>query len=132
VSVIKGIERRGTGDMNTSRLGARWRIGGAAVVVIVAVFSLCGTSIALGASSSKQQVKASSTSHGTSAASDEYAKSAKGVAGASGGGSTPPPTSGPSSETLPFTGVSLIWPAVAAIALVALGLGLRRHDRKNG
>jgi len=73
---------------------------------------------------------------GTSAASDQYDKPAKAVAAAtgsstSGGSYKPPVVASTSTGTLPFTGMSLIWPAVAAVGLIGLGVGLRRHDRKN-
>ena len=106
--------------------GARWRFAGA-VVIIVASFSLGGASIALGA--------APSISQGTSAASNQYVHPKPKpkppttvVAGASSSSGSSPANAG---ATLPFTGVSLIWPAIAAIVLVSLGLGLRRHERKN-
>ena len=118
--------------MNTvmwgNTLGARWRLGGGLLIVVAALTVAC-PGIALGATST--------TSQGTSAASDQYAKPAKEVAGTSGsssggGGSYMPPAATSSSGgTLPFTGVSLIWPAVAAFALVGLGVGLRRHERKS-
>jgi hypothetical protein len=111
-------------DIKTSRSGGWWLFA-SAVVVVVAVFSLSGPGIALGASQPSSQ--------GTSAASDQYAKPAKVAASSSpGGNSTPPPASTATGGTLPFTGVSLIWPAVAAFALVGFGLALRRHERKNG
>ena len=107
----------------------RFRLGGA-MLVVVASLGLVGTGTALGASPS--------ASHRTSAASDQYVKSANyakpakivaGQAGNSSSGGSAPSTGTASSGTLPFTGVSLIWPAVAAVALVGLGLGLRRHER---
>ena len=111
-------------DIKKSRPHA-WLLFAGAVLVVAAMFSLGGPSIALGASPAKSQ--------GTSAAGDQYGKPAGTAAGNSGGGSsTPPPASSATGGTLPFTGVSLIWPAVAAVALVGLGLGLRRHERKNG
>jgi hypothetical protein len=109
-----------------SGLSAGWHLG-AVVLVVVAAFSLGGASVALGGSplpTCKEQ----------SSAGDEYCKPAKVVAGTSGGNSgsgsyTPPSTGSASGGTLPFTGVSLIWPAIAAIVLVSLGLALRRHER---
>src|SRR4051812_11566028 len=93
---------------------ARWRLG-AAMLIVVAAIGIAGPGIALGA-----------TNHGTSAASDQYDKPAKvAVAGTSasssggGGGSfTPPAATSSSGGTLPFTGISLIWPAVGAFALI--------------
>ncbi len=41
---------------------------------------------------------------------------------------TPPVTSG---KTLPFTGMSLLATLVVSLALVGLGLGLRRRERRN-
>jgi hypothetical protein len=104
----------------------RWRLVGAALIVVAAI-GVAGPGIAMGATST--------TSHGTSAASDQYHKHryhkpAKTVAGTS-ASYKPPVVSSTSSGTLPFTGISLIWPAVAAFALVGLGLALRRHDRKS-
>ena len=111
-------------DIKKSRPGA-WLLFAGAVLVVVAVFSLGGPSIALGASPS--------TSQGTSSAGDQYGKPAGTDTGTAGGGKSTPPSAGSGGGgTLPFTGVSLIWPAVAAVALVGLGLGLRRHERKNG
>lgn len=110
-------------DIKRSRRGARLLFAGAALIV-VAVFGLGGPSIALGASSS--------TSPGTSSAGDQYAKPAVTVAGiSSSGGSNPPPANSAAGGALPFTGVSLIWPALAAVALVGLGISLRRYERKN-
>lgn len=111
-------------DIKTTRPGA-WLLFASAVVVVVAVFSLSGPGIALGASQPSGQ--------STSAAGDQYNKPAKVAASNTGSGSsTPPPASTSTGGTLPFTGVSLIWPAVAAFALVGFGLALRRHERKNG
>lgn len=111
-------------DIKTSRPGS-WLLFASAVVVVVAAFSLSGPGIALGASQPSSQ--------GTSAAGDQYDKPAKVAASSStGGNSNPPPAGTTSGGTLPFTGISLIWPAVAAFALVGFGLALRRHERKNG
>jgi hypothetical protein len=107
---------------------ARLRFG-VVLLIVVAAIGLVGPGMALAATST--------TSHGTSAASDQYDKPAKGVKGTTGtssggGGSyTPPAATSSSGGTLPFTGMSLIWPALAAVALVGLGVGLRRHDRKS-
>ena len=105
----------------------RWHVRGA-VLIAVAAFGLGGAGVALGA--------APATSHGTSAASDQYDRPATNVAGQtagkpSSGSLTPPSVSTSSGGTLPFTGVSLIWSAVAAVGLVGLGLGLRRYERKS-
>lgn len=110
-----------------SRVGARWRLGGA-VLVVAAAFGLGGAGIALGSPPPKCEKKSS--------ASNQYCDPTVVVgqsSGNAGGGSfTPPSKSSAAGGALPFTGVSLIWPAIAAIALVSLGLGLRRHERKNG
>jgi hypothetical protein len=101
----------------------RWKVVGAMLVVAIG-FALPGVALAAG----------STGSNGGSAASDQYDKPAKAVAAASGGstgGSYKPPVATPASTgTLPFTGMSLIWPAVAAVGLIGLGVALRRHDRK--
>lgn len=113
--------------INKRMLSGRWRLGGA-VLIIVAAFSLGGAGIALGARSSDV---------GSSSASDEYPlpppppKVVAAKTGTSGGTYKPPTATTASKGTLPFTGVSLIWPAVAAVVLVGLGLGLRRHERKS-
>src|SRR6476469_5681787 len=91
------------------------------VLFIVATIGVAGPGGALAA--------APSTTHGTSAASDQYATPTNAVAGTSGSGGdyTPPaatPVAATSSTggTLPFTGMSLMWPAVGAVALVGVGL----------
>jgi hypothetical protein len=111
--------------MKKSSFGARLRLGGA-VLILAAAFSLGTAGIAFGA-------KPLPTCKGTSSASHQYCTPKTVVAGtsagsASGGNSAPPSNTG---GTLPFTGMSLIWPAIGAIALVSLGLGLRRYERKN-
>jgi len=117
--------------MNTitaaNRGRARLRLSGA-IVIVVAAIGIAAPGVAVGATGT--------TNHGTSAASDQYDKPAKEVAGTSGGTSgggsfTPPSAPSSSSGTLPFTGVSLIWPAVGAFALLGLGVAVRRHERKN-
>ena len=95
---------------------------------VVAAIGFVGPGAALGATP---------TTKGTSAASDQYDKPANAVAGTTGGsssgggGSYEPPVAAATSGTLPFTGASLVWPAVGAFALVGLGLALRRHERKH-
>lgn len=125
------INARGQGYMDTitaaNRGRARWRLSGA-VVIVVAAIGIAAPGVAVGATGT--------TNHGTSAASDQYDKPAKEVAGtsggnSSGGGSFTPPSATSSSGTLPFTGVSLIWPAVGAFALLGLGVAVRRHERKS-
>ena len=106
---------------------ARWRLSGA-VVIVVAAIGIAAPGVAVGATGT--------TVHGTSAASDQYDKPAKEVAGtsggnSSGGGSFTPPSATSSSGTRPITGVSLIWPAVGAFALLGLGVAVRRHERKS-
>jgi hypothetical protein len=105
-----------------SSIGARWRLG-SVVLIVFAALSLGSAGIAFGGSTPP------TCKH--SSASDEYCKPAKVVAGASAGssGSFAPPSK--TGGTLPFTGMSLIWPAIGAVALVSLGVGLRRYERKN-
>ncbi len=73
------------------------------------------------------------TGNGTSAASDQYDR--KVVAKVAGTASTKsstapkPALASSSSGDLPFTGVSLLWPALGAAFLLTLGFGLRRHGR---
>ena len=117
------------GVIKKSRVRTCWRLGGA-VLIVVAAFSLGSAGIALGGSPPP-------TCTGTSSADDEYCTPPKVVAdktgGNSGGGTfTPPSATSAAGEALPFTGVSLIWPAIGAIVLVSLGLGLRRYERRNG
>lgn len=96
--------------------GALLRLG--CTVMVFAAFGAGGAGVALGATGS--------------AASDQYKKPAKvEVANASESLTPPTPAATTSSGTLPFTGVSLIWPAVGAVVLVGLGLGLRRRESKN-
>jgi hypothetical protein len=44
---------------------------------------------------------------------------------------TPSPASVPSGKTLPFTGISLLGTLVVSLALVGLGLVLRRRERRS-
>ncbi len=89
-------------------------------VIVIAALSVVGTGIA------------SASTNKPSAASDQYPPV---VASQTTAGSSPKTTSSQgvasTGGTLPFTGVSLIWTAVGAVALVGLGIGLRRHDRKS-
>ena len=106
--------------------GARWRLAGA-VLIIVAAFSLGGGEHRPrrnAARAHRLPVTSTSIRSRSRDAADRRSLLAHPVAPA-------PARPANAGATLPFTGVSLIWPAIAAIVLVSLGLGLRRHERKN-
>lgn len=118
-------------DTTHRRARALLRVGFVALVVIA--FGIGGAGIALGASQTPNQA--------TSAARDQYYKPPKNVVkppktivvGETTGSPSQPAYTPPvaaTSGTLPFTGVSLLWPAIAAVMLVGLGLVIRRHERK--
>jgi hypothetical protein len=114
--------------MKRSMLG-RWQHWAAALFV-VALVGLFASGVALAGSTPTQTA-------GGSAASDEYYKPApkpKPVVKsqtAAATTQTKPAAAVKSSGTLPFTGMSLIWPVVGALCLVGLGLGIRRYERKH-
>ena len=102
----------------------RWITRFAALLAVAAIV-MVGASSALAAGGA-----------GTSSASDQYDKPVTVVKGTTATASSTSATAQPvaatsSGGTLPFTGVSLIWPAIGAVALVGFGLMLRRQDRKN-
>lgn len=89
------------------------------VVILIAALSVAATGIA------------SASTNKPSAASDQYVVVADKTAPGPSVKTTSSPGVASTGGTLPFTGVSLIWTAIGAVALVGLGMGLRRHDRKS-
>ena len=124
---MEDIDKKGLRSMEAvkgKRMMVHGWLGRTAVLATVVAIGLAVSGVALGATSTAGQ--------GKSAASDQYGivvKSEKAVK-VTNGSPTQPATVATSSGTLPFTGVSLIWPGIAALGMVGFGVALRRHERK--
>jgi hypothetical protein len=123
------------------RAFSRLAFAAAASTLILGTFASFGgmTYAASGATSTYHVVKQVVVKHKVSvrvhksSAADEYPPANEAPAGteASGGAPNEDVLVAGASQTLPFTGISLVSTVVISLALILLGLALRRRERRN-